>query len=48
LRQAHYANYQDNLLDTADLTNAEAYLTKLAGEIEETAQHIRAYMAKES
>jgi hypothetical protein len=46
IRQAHYANYQDNLLQhTADLDNAETYLTKLSQEIEEIAQHIRAYEA---
>jgi hypothetical protein len=48
LRQAHYANYQDNLLQHAtDLDNAEAYLTKIQAEIEEIAQHIRAYQSKE-
>jgi hypothetical protein len=48
LRRAHYANYQDNLLQhTTDLDNAETYLTKLSQEIEEIAQHIRAYQAKE-
>jgi hypothetical protein len=49
LRRVYYANYQDNLLShTKDLTNTEAYLTKLAGEIEEIAQHIRAYQSKDS
>jgi hypothetical protein len=49
LRRVHYANYQDNLLShTQDLTNTETYLTKLAGEIEEIAQHVRAYQSKES
>ena len=46
IRRAFYANYQDNLLpDTAHLTQPEKYLAKLAGEIEEIAQHIRAYEA---
>ena len=48
IRRAFYANYQDNLLaDTAHLTQPEEYLTKLAGEIEEIAQHIRAYQSQE-
>ena len=48
LRQAFYANYQDNLLaDTAHLTHPEEYLVKISSEIEEVAQHIRAYEAKE-
>lgn len=48
LRRAFYANYQDNLLaDTAHLTHQEEYLAKLASEIEEIAQHIRAYQSKD-
>ncbi len=48
LRRAFYANYQDNLLaDTAHLTHQEEYLAKISSEIEEVAQHIRAYEAKE-
>jgi hypothetical protein len=35
------------LQHTTDLTNTETYLTKLSQEIEEIAQHIRAYQSKE-
>ena len=46
LKSASYANYQDNLLpDTAHLTHPEEYLVKISSEIEEIAQHIRAYEA---
>jgi uncharacterized protein YukE len=49
LKSASYANYQDNLLQhTTDLTNYDHYLTKLQSEIEEIAQHVRAYQAKEN
>jgi hypothetical protein len=48
LRRVHYANCQDNLLsDTTDLTNTETYLTKISQEIEEIAQHIKAYQSKD-
>ena len=48
LKSASYANYQDNLLPhTTDLTNYDHYLTKISSEIEEIAQHIRAYQSKE-
>jgi hypothetical protein len=48
LKSAFYANYQDNLLPhTADLTNYDHYLTKISSEIEEIAQHIRAYQSKD-
>jgi hypothetical protein len=36
------------LQHTVDLDNTEAYLTKLSGEIEEIAQHIRAYQSRET
>jgi hypothetical protein len=46
LKSASYANYQDNLLKhTSNLVYPEEYLTKLQSEIEEIAQHIRAYEA---
>ena len=49
LKSASYANYQDNLLQhTTDLTNYDHYLTKLQSEIEEIAQHIRAYQSKQN
>jgi hypothetical protein len=35
------------LADTAYLTHQEEYLAKISSEIEEIAQHIRAYEAKE-
>ena len=44
LRQAHYSNYQDKLLALNQFNQPE-YLTKIAQEIEEVAQHIRAYEA---
>ena len=48
LKSASYANYQDNLLQhTTDLTNYDHYLTKISSEIEEVAQHIRAYQSKD-
>ena len=48
LKSAHYANYQDNLLShTGNLVYQEEYLAKISSEIEEVAQHIRAYEAKE-
>ena len=48
LKSASYANYQNNLLPhTTDLTNYDHYLTKIQKEIEEIAQHIRAYQSKE-
>ena len=48
LRRAFYANYQDNLLpDTVHLTHPEEYLAKISSEIEEVAQHIRAYQSKD-
>jgi len=47
LRKAHYANYQDNLFHVSpNLTNQDQYLTILSQEIEEIAQHVRAYQAK--
>ena len=49
LKSASYANYQDNLLQhTSNLVYPEEYLTKLQSEIEEIAQHVRAYQSKES
>jgi NTP pyrophosphatase (non-canonical NTP hydrolase) len=46
LRRAAYSNYQNNLLPHNQF-NQEEYLTKISQEIEEVAQHIRAYQAKE-
>ena len=47
LKSAFYANYQDNLLpDTDHLTHQEEFLAKFQREIEEIAQRIRAYEAK--
>jgi len=47
LRQAYYSNYQDNLLShTTELKDFDHYLTKISQEIEEVAQHIRAYQSK--
>ena len=49
LKSAHYANYQDNLLPhTGNLSHHDQYLAKIQKEIEEIAQHIRAYQSKES
>jgi len=48
LKSASYANYQDNLLPhTSNLVYPEEYLTKISSEIEEIAQQVRAYQAKE-
>ena len=46
IRKAYYSNYQNNLLPH-NQWNHEEYLAKLQSEIEEIAQHIRAYQAKE-
>jgi hypothetical protein len=46
LRKAFYSNYQGNLLPL-NQWNPEEYLAKLASEIEEIAQNIRAYQSKE-
>ncbi len=46
IRQAHYSNYQDNLLSHNQF-NQEKYLNKLASEIEDIACQIRAYQAKD-
>jgi len=49
LKSASYANYQDNLLPhTSNLIHQEEYLAKISSEIEEIAQHTRAYQSKES
>jgi len=46
LRKAFYSNYQSNLLPYNQFSQEE-YLNKLASEIEEVAQNIRAYQSKD-